>query len=159
MSNKTTITAELGQPTIHIERIFEAPREKVFQLFTQKDQIVKWWSPSGEVRIDALDARAGGAWKFSDVFNDQEITFFGYYHEVTAPERIVQTAEFANLQERGHVVLDRYEFNELAKDRTQMILTEVFVSTADRDAAIQSGMETGLAQSYSKLDNVLQTLH
>jgi uncharacterized protein YndB with AHSA1/START domain len=159
MSNKTIVTASPKTPIIRIERSFDAPREKVFRAFTQKDLVARWWSPSERAHIDALEAKAGGAWKFTDTFDGQDITFYGYYHEVTTPERIVQTAEFANLNERGHVVLDRYEFKELSKNRTQMILTEAFLSLADRNAALQSGMETGLARSYALLDDVLRELN
>src|SRR5687768_16638871 len=104
MSNKMKITAEPGQPTVRIERVFNAPRQAVFDIFTQKDKLEKWWSPYGNATIEA-DVREGGAWKFKD---GEEVNFYGFYHEVTAPERIVQTSEFANLPERGHVVLERY---------------------------------------------------
>ncbi|EDK72408.1 Activator of Hsp90 ATPase 1 family protein [candidate division TM7 genomosp. GTL1] len=159
MNNKTVIMAEPGIPIIRIERVFDAPREKVFQVFTQKDKVAKWWSPSNEVRIDALDAREGGAWKFTHVIDGQDITFYGVFHEVTAPERIVQTAEFANLGERGHVVLDKYEFTEFKGGQTHMTLTEAYLTTQDRDAALKSGMETGLAQSYINLDTVLREMN
>jgi uncharacterized protein YndB with AHSA1/START domain len=156
MSNTMTLTAEPGTSIIQIERIFDAPRNKVFLTFTHKEKLEKWWSPNGEAHIK-IDAREGGAWKFTDVMSDgQKITFYGIFHEVTSPERIVQTAEFANVGERGHVVLEKYEFTELDDKRTRLLLTEVFMSVEDRDAAIESGMEGGLAQSYDNLENILQ---
>ena len=157
MSNKTTLTAEAGSPIIRIERTFDAPPARVFLAFTLKDKIKKWWSPSGNARIDEFDPREGGRWRFTHVMpKNQEVTFFGYFHEITSPERIVQTAEFASMPVRGHVVLDRYEFTKLGDGRTQMTLTEAFMSVADRDAAVEAGMETGLVQSYLNLDTVLQ---
>jgi uncharacterized protein YndB with AHSA1/START domain len=159
MSNKTTLTAEPGSPIIRIERTFDAPPVKVFLAFTLKDKIERWWSPSGNARIDDLDAREGGKWRFTHVMPEgQEITFFGYFHEITPPERIVQTAEFASMPVRGHVVLDKYEFTKLDNGRTHMELTEAFMSVADRDAAVEAGVETGLAQSYLNLDTVLQEM-
>lgn len=156
MSNKTTITAASGASIIRIERVFDAPREKVFLAFTQKDKLKEWWSPGGNARIE-LDLREGGAWRATDILSDgQEITFYGYLHEVSSPERIVQTAEFANMDERGHAVLDRYEFIELDGGRTRLVLTEAFLSVADRDAAIESGMEGGIVQQHNNLDNVLR---
>jgi uncharacterized protein YndB with AHSA1/START domain len=152
MSNKTAITAEPDVPTLRIERTFDAPRDKVFLAFTQKDMLEKWWSPWDTARIE-LDAREGGAWRFTDSTDGQEVTFYGYFHEVTAPERIVQTTEFAGI-ERGHPVLDRYEFTE-ENGRTLVTITEAFLSVEDRDAAIQSGMESGIVQHYVNLDKVL----
>lgn len=157
MSNKTILTAEQGAPIIRIERMFDAPRDKVFAAFVQKDKVAKWWSPGGTARIDELDAREGGTWKFIDIMPDgQEVAFYGSFHEVTAPERIVQTSEFDGLGERGHAVLDRYEFSELDDGRTQLTLTEAYLSLADRDMAIANNMEEGLAQSYVNLDKILE---
>lgn len=157
MSNKTTITADPGSPILTITRVFDAPREKVFRAFTQKDTLAKWWSPWGEALVE-VDPRAGGAWRFTDRTGGQDVTFFGYYHDVTAPERIVQTEEFADLGERGHVVLDRYDFNELEGSRTQVVMTSAFLSTEGRDAAVQTGMEKGIIQQHENLDKVLKEM-
>jgi uncharacterized protein YndB with AHSA1/START domain len=151
MSNKMTITAEPGQPIIRIERAFNAPRTAVFEIFTQKDKLEKWWSPYGSATIEQ-NFTEGGAWKFAE---GTEVVFYGYYHEISAPERFVQTSEFANLPERGHVVLERYDFTEQADGTTLITLTEAYLSVADRDAALQSGMQEGLAKAYDKADALL----
>lgn len=156
MSNPTHFHAEPNSSVLRIERTFNAPREKVFRAFTIASKVKQWWSPGGTARVDEFDVRAGGSWRFADTPGDQEeIVFFGYFHEVTSPERIVQTVEFANLPERGHVVLDRYEFRPLGEGQTQMVLTESYLSVEDRDAAMASGMEAGIASSYEILDRVL----
>lgn len=151
MSNKMNVTAESGQPIVKIERAFNASRQDVFAIFTQKDKLEKWWSPYGNATIE-IDLKEGGAWHFSE---GQEADFYGFYHEVTAPERIVQTSEFGVLPERGHVVLERYEFTEQTDGTTLMTLTEAFLSVEDRDAMLQSGMEEGLSKTYDKIDQLL----
>lgn len=157
MTNKTTLTAEAGVPIIRIERIFDASRDAVFSAFTQEEKLKKWWGQRDEARVDELDARPGGAWKFTDVSADgYEVTFYGYFHEVAAPERIVQTAEFAGIPERGHAVLDRYEFTELSGGRTLMTLTEAFLNIEDRDMAIENNMEKGVVQQYINIDGLLK---
>jgi uncharacterized protein YndB with AHSA1/START domain len=157
MSNKTTMKAEEGSPLICIERVFDAPREKAFLAFITKEQIERWWSPGGKTRIDELEPREGGHWRYTALATEgYEVTFFGIFHEIAAPERIVQTAEFAGLPVRGHVVLDRYEFTGLDESHTRMVLTEAFMSVADRDAAVESHMEEGVVQSYHNLDLLLQ---
>lgn len=151
MSNKTTITAEKNSAILRIERIFDAPREQVFKIFTQKDMLEQWWYPYGKAEVE-IDAREGGLWKFSA---GEKVNFYGVIHEVSAPERIVQTEEFGGTGERGHVALDRYEFTELPGDRTQMALTTTFLSVADRDMAVQS-MEEGVVKSYLTIDTLLE---
>lgn len=153
MSNKTIITKEPGQPIMRIERVFDAPRQDVFDIFTTKELLEKWWSPYEQATIQ-IDAREGGRWHFTA---GPDVTFYGYIHEFSAPERFVQTEEFANAPERGHAALDRYEFAELPDGKTKMTLTTVFLSTADRDLAIESGMETGVIKSYETIDTLLNT--
>lgn len=152
MNNNMVLTAKDNSPIIRIERVFNAPRQAVFDIFTKKDKLEKWWSPYGQATID-FELAPGGAWKFTEAQGG--VTFYGYYHEVTAPERFVQTSEFANLGERGHVVLERYEFTEQPEGTTLMTLTEAYLSVADRDAALQSGMQEGLAKAYDKAQELL----
>lgn len=149
-----TLRADTGTPIITIERAFDAPPEKVFRLFSKAENVARWWSPFGQCRIDAFDPRVGGSWRIAEVMEDSEIAFFGVFHDLTAPVRIVQTSEFANLPERGHVVLERYEFFPEG-GTTRMVLTQTFLSLADRDAAVESGMEEGIVQQYRNIDALL----
>ena len=154
MSNVTKLTAVPNSSIIRIERIFDAPRERVFRLFTTKEKVQKWWNPWGVARVEEFDPRVGGSWRIGGG-DGEEAVFFGVFHDVTFPERLVQTSEFANLPEPGHVVLDRYEFTVLPNGKTQMVLTEAFLSVEDRDAAVDSGMEPGVVQQYLNLDALL----
>lgn len=155
MSNKTTLTTEPNSPIIRIERIFDAPRDKVFRAFTQKDKIEKWWGENAQIEVDARD---GGAWKFTASTDQYEVTFYGFFHEVTAPERIVQTSEFANLGERGHVVLSTYTFTELEDGRTGVLLSEVYSSVEDLQMAVENNMQEGVVRQYNTLDEVFQEM-
>jgi len=150
MSNQTKVIAEPDSFNVRIERVFDAPREKVFQIFTSKDYLEKWWNPFGEATIE-IDARDGGSWKFGG----DGVTFFGVFHEIAAPDRIIQTSEFAELGERGHVILEKYDFTEQADGSTLVVATETFLSAGDRDGLLQSGMEEGLVKNYEKIDALL----
>lgn len=157
MTHPTKLHAEANSTTIVIERMFDAPREKVFRVFSNPETVARWWSPFGTTRVEHYDPQAGGRWRIADLMSEQEpIVFFGYFHDVTFPERIVQTSEFANLPERGHVVLDRYEFRPLEGGRTLMVLTESFLTAEDRDAALESGMEPGIVQQHVNIDELLR---
>ncbi|MGH2486702.1 MAG: SRPBCC domain-containing protein, partial [Ktedonobacterales bacterium] len=47
-----------------ITRVFDAPREMVWNAWTDAGQIVKWWGPHGfTLTIDEMDVRPGGVWK------------------------------------------------------------------------------------------------
>ena len=157
--NQTQIIAEPGKQEVYITREFDAERELVFQAHADPDILVQWLGPDNrEMKIDVYDSRSGGSYRYT-ILSDagKEIAAFnGAIHEVTAPERIIQTFEFEGLPERGHVTLDTITFTELPNNRTKMTIHSVCRSVADRDAMMQSGMEKGLNEGYSKLDKLLK---
>lgn len=154
---KAIVTAKPGESTIHIERTFDAPKDKVFAAMTQKDKLEKWWiGPGYDVKITELDVREGGKWRIVQSKDGQEFGFFGVYHEVS-PERIIQTFEFTGLPERGHVSMEKMEMTE-EDGKTTIHVATTFFSVEDRDGMIQSGMEEGMNSSYDALDEVLQNM-
>jgi uncharacterized protein YndB with AHSA1/START domain len=157
MSNKATVTAEPGKSTIRIERLFDAPREKFFRVVTNKELIPKWWvGPGYEVHVAEMDVREGGKWNFVQRMEDgTEFAFFGVYHEIAKAERIVQTFEFNGMPERGHVIMEKMELEEVEGDKTKIVITQAFFSVEERDGMLQSGMEEGMQNTYNTLDKVL----
>ncbi len=155
---QATITAEPGRPDLTITREFDAPRELVFKAFTDPALIVKWLGPRQyAMRLDKFEPQSGGRYRYVhiDPANGAEYSFHGVVHEVAAPERIIQTFEFDGLPEAGHVSLEAAYFEALPGGRTRLTNRTVFLSVADRDGMIQSGMEGGMQDSYQRLDDVL----
>lgn len=51
---------------IVIMRMLEAPRERVFEAFTTRDQVEQWWGPDRfSVTTEQMDVRPGGIWRFT----------------------------------------------------------------------------------------------
>lgn len=157
MSNKAKVTAEPGKSTIHIERVFDAPREKFFRTVTNKELIPKWWiGPGYDVRCEEMDVREGGKWRHVQKMEDgTEFAFFGVYHEVAQNERVVQTFEFSGLPERGHVILEKMELEDVDGGKTKLKVTQSFFSVEERDGMLQSGMEDGMQNTYDTLEKLL----
>lgn len=139
---------------IHIERVFDAPRDRVFAIYTDPELIPEWWGPRGTTTtVDVMDVRAGGSWRF--VMHDDDGSssgFRGTYREVTAPERIVQTFEWEGMP--GHVSVETATFEEV-DGRTKVTTTSIFHTTEERDGMLASGMEGGLHETYARLDELL----
>ena len=155
-NNKTTITAEPGKQEVFITREFDAPREMVFKAFSDPEIIVKWLGPRDiKMTIDYYDCRSGGSYRYigSDC-NGHSFGFHGVIHEVTAPERIIQTFEFEGLPEGGHVAMETNRLEALPGNRTRVVIQSVFQSLADRDGMMQSGMERGVFDSHERLDEL-----
>ncbi len=149
--------ATITTPTdreIHVERVFDAPRDQVFAAFTDPSLIPEWWGPRGTTTIvDRMDVEAGGSWRFVSRDSDgSETAFRGTYREVTPPERIVQTFEWEGMP--GHVSVETASFEDLG-DRTKVITTSIFHTPEERDGMIASGMERGLRETYARLDELL----
>jgi len=143
---------------IQIERVFDAPRDRVFAVYTDPELIPEWWGPRETTTVvDQMDVRAGGSWRF--VMRDadgSETGFRGTYREVTPPERIVQTFEWEGMP--GHVSVETATFEDLG-DRTKVTTTSLFHTTQERDGMLDSGMERGLNETYARLDEVLARLN
>jgi uncharacterized protein YndB with AHSA1/START domain len=106
-----------------------------------------------------MDAKAGGQWRFLNRDpQGTEYAFHGVYHEVRAPERIIDTFEFEGLPEAGHVCLEKLTLEALPGGRTRLTTQSVFQSVADRDGMLQSGMEEGLNDSYERLAELLKAI-
>jgi uncharacterized protein YndB with AHSA1/START domain len=152
--DQQTMAATITTPTdreIHIERIFNAPRDRVFAAFTDPALIPQWWG-DGTV-VDQMDVRPGGTWRFVARYpNGYEAAFRGTYREVVPPERIVQTFEMEANPGRIHVEIAVFE--DLG-DRTGFTNTLIFDTTEERDAVVKSGMEAGVQQTYKRLDELL----
>lgn len=160
MANKTVVTAEPGKQELFITREFDAPRELVFKAHVDPDIYVQWVGPNDlEMSIQKLDAFDGGTFEFTHTRGGHSYRFFGSYHEVLAPERIIGTFEFDGLPERGHVIMGKTTFEELPGNRCRLVHQSVFFSLGDRDGMVQSGMERGVDEGYEKLDNVLKGLN
>jgi uncharacterized protein YndB with AHSA1/START domain len=74
-------------------RMFEAPIELVFDVFTKEEHVRKTFAPFGaEVTVCTIDLRAGGSYHCVFVTEDgTECSFRGTYLEVERPTRTVQT--------------------------------------------------------------------
>ena len=159
MSNQTdtagrTVLRTPSDREIVSERVFDAPRERVFALYTDPQQIPRWWGPRRmTTTVEEMDVRPGGAWRFLAREPDgEEIGFRGVYREVIPPERIVQTFEWEGMP--GHVVVETATFEDL-DGSTKVTTTSLFHTTEERDGMLASGMETGLTETHDRLAELL----
>lgn len=149
----TTVTTP-SEREIVSERVFDAPRDRVFAAYTDPELIPQWWGPRGTTTIvDQMDVRPGGAWRFVGRDPDgSETAFRGTYREVTPPERIVQTFEWEGMP--GHVVVETATFEDLG-GRTRVTAQSLFHTSEERDGMLDSGMERGLTETHDRLAELL----
>ena len=152
---QTEIIADDKVPTITIIREFDAPRERVFRAWIDPEIYAQWVGPrSGTTTITKWTARTGGEWAFSQAIDCADMpSFFGSFHEVRAPERLVWTFTWEGAPDG--VTLETMTFVQLAGDRTRVMALCVVDSFEGRDQILKSGMDVGVIEGYEKLDELL----
>jgi uncharacterized protein YndB with AHSA1/START domain len=154
--NATQIEAPADVPVIRLVREFDAPRERVFRAWVDPELFVRWVGPrSIDTTVDVWDARTGGEWRYTaSRGEDFRMAFWGCFHQVREPERLVQTFTFEG--EPDGVSLETMTFEELPGGRTRTTAVSVVESFEIRDQILASGMETGVVEGYEKLDELLR---
>jgi uncharacterized protein YndB with AHSA1/START domain len=141
---------------IRTERIFNAPRERVWKAFTDPALIAQWWGRGNKLVLERFEPQRGGRWRFVEHGPDGTQGFEGRFREVVAPERVVQTFEWDGMP--GHVIVETMTLEDLGDGRTKLVTVSLFHTTEERDGMLHSGMEQGMNESHAALDKVLADL-
>ena len=141
---------------IAMTRVFDAPRNMVFDAWTRPELLKRWLGVRGgwTFAVCEVDLRVGGAYRF--VWrgpNGKEMGMGGVYREIVRPERLVATEKFDESWYPGEA-LDTTVLVEHG-GKTTVTTTVLYESQAARDAVLETPMATGVAESYDKLDEVL----
>lgn len=152
--HETEIVVDTEVPMVRITREFDAPRSRVFRAHTDPELVARWLGPRRHaMRVDQWDCRSGGSWRYLHLSDGEEHGFHGCFHEVRPDELIVQTFTYEGWPDG--VALERMELTDLGDGRTRLTATSLVGSFAERDAFVASGMETGVRESYERLDELL----
>ena len=122
---------QIGNRTMHISRMLNAPRELVYKVWTDPEHIKHWWGPQGFTNtIEEMDVRAGGMWKL--VMHGPDGTDYrnvSEFKEVIPMERLVyehQTGPFfiatVTFKEQGSKTLFTMEMEFPTEDILQQTI-------------------------------------
>ena len=154
-SSKLEVTTPSDREIV-MTRIFDAPRELVFEAHTSCEHMSKWWGPRKyEVSDCEMDFREGGKWRIVHRAPGEAHGFRGEFREIVPPERITWTFEYEGFP--GHVSVQTVTFDEEG-GKTTLTATSVFDTVEERDGMLQSGMEGGAAESMDRLEEYLEVL-
>ncbi len=153
---KNTGTLQVAIPTdreIVMTRVFDAPRNLVFDAFSKPELLKRWFGPRGwSLVVCEVDFKVGGKWRFVLRGPDgREMGMRGVYREIAPPERTVHLEMFDDYPGESIVTAVFVEQN----GKTTMTATVLYESQVIRDAVIKSGMEHGAAECYDKLAEYL----
>ncbi|MCI0415876.1 SRPBCC family protein [bacterium] len=138
------------------ERIFDAPRQLVWKLWTDPDLIPQWWGPKKyKTTVEKMDFRPGGVWRFiQQEPNGNEYAFSGEYREIVPPERLVYTFNFEPIGP-GHELIEVVTFEEI-NGKTKMTNKAIYKTIEDLEGMLRSGMEEGAMETMARFDELLR---
>lgn len=154
-------TLEVSTPSateVRMTRLFDAPRELVFEAMTKPEHVKEWWGRLGDgysVPVCEIDLRVGGKWRFVNRHPKGEATFYGEYRDISMPDRIVFTEIFADFPDAVSIVTA--VFTEVGK-KTRMVVTVDYGTQEVRDIVLGTGMAKGAATSYDRLNDLVRKL-
>lgn len=150
----TTIYSEEGD--LVFERTFDAPRDRVWQAFTDPEHVARWWGNHGTTTtIAEMDVRPGGKWRYISHASDREdVTFYGEYLEIEPPERFRWTFMFDvdGLGPQGGP--ETFTFVDVG-GRTKVTSVGHFGSVEALEGALASGMVEGAIETWDRLEALL----
>jgi uncharacterized protein YndB with AHSA1/START domain len=138
-------------------RVFDAPRELVFKVWTDPKHIVEWWGPIGfRTENIEMDARVGGEWRLVMHGPDgRDYKNRIAYREVVPPERLVY-------HHGGDGSSVRFEVTVTFEEEdggTRLTMRQMFESGAERDHIVQTyGADKGGVQTLERLAEHLSTI-
>jgi uncharacterized protein YndB with AHSA1/START domain len=148
---------EADERMLVIERIFDAPRELVWEAFADPKHLLQWMGPRDHpANSYEADARPGGRWRgtLCSLDGTQKLGQGGVFHEVTKPERLVYTFQW---DKRGaddftFATLITIHFFEEDDGRTRMHFQQTYFNTkANRD-----GHNFGWNSAFDRLEDYLK---
>lgn len=98
MAARDSVAGEMATKELVIERVFDAPRERVFDVFTEPEHLQKWWGPKmAGIAFAEFDARPDGKIFVGERYPDGAMFFLvGVVREIERPSRLVFAIHFAN---------------------------------------------------------------
>jgi uncharacterized protein YndB with AHSA1/START domain len=138
------------------ERTFDAPREKVWEAFTNPDLVPRWWGKHGTTTIvEEMDVRPGGKWRYINRASDrEEVAFYGEYLEVDPPRAFKWTFMF-DVEGVGPMGGPETHVFEDVGGKTRITSTGHMGSVEMLEGALATGMVEGALETWDRLEALL----
>jgi uncharacterized protein YndB with AHSA1/START domain len=143
---------------IVISRVFQAPRELVWEAMANPDHVVNWWGPHGfTTTIEVMEVKPGGVWKH--VMHGPDGTDYpnhSVFTEIVKPERIVFV--HGGSREGGPAVhfVSTWTFDRVDEQQTRVTIRMVFETPEARDLVVKEfGAVEGANQTLARLGEFL----
>lgn len=161
-----SIDKDATNRTLTVERVFDAPRERVWQAWADPEKLAKWFGPRGwETTIKEFEFKPGGIWHYcmtcldpdQGEYFEQESWGKATYLEIDEPNSFVYRDQFADAAGKPTpgmpttIVTMSFEPVEGDPGKTRIVSTTVFESDEAYQQVIDMGVIEGLTQTWDRL--------
>lgn len=156
--------ASRSETNLTITREFDAPRDLVWQAWTEKDHITQWFGPEGfSTRVDKHELKSGGRFDYVMIGPDgKEYPGTSVFKEISPQDRIVATDEFgddfkaenADLP-AGMIVTTTFED---VGSKTKVTISIEHASADDKKKHEEMGVVAGWNSSLDKFEKYIAGL-
>ena len=141
-----------GEREIVGVHVFDAPRDLVWKMWTDRDHVARWWGPNGfRTTIDQMDLRPGGEWRFVMHGPDgRDYRNRVIFREVKKPELLV----YENSPDKESEPVSFVTTVTLTEEgkKTRVRVQMIFPTAAERDHNVKTyGSVEGLRQHFGRL--------
>ena len=159
-----------SETTLRITRTIAAPRELVFQAWTEPDSLRRWWGVREDYStpVAEVDLRVGGKYRFGMQDPDHQEPFIvgGTYREVKPPEKLVFTWAWEQSDPDGAAssttadapvlgvndTLVTVEFHDIG-GKTELVVTHEYFADAHMRDEHNEGWNGALTQLARVIEN------
>lgn len=159
MSEQPSSVSSTADREIVGTRLFDAPRDLVFQMWIDPQHVGKWWGPNGfRITTHEMDVRPGGHWRF--IMHGPDGTDYKnhvIYIEIARPHRLV----YKHVPEPGteFVGFETTVTFEDINGKTRLTMRALLPSAKAREFVITKfGAVEGMKQHLGRLDELLSQL-
>jgi len=156
---QTAPTLQVTTPSdreIRMTRVFNAPREMVYDAFAKPELLKRWFGPRGwSLEVCEVDHRVGGAFRFVLRSADgKQMGMRGVYRELARPERSVHMESYDDYPGESQVTSVLTEKDS----KTTLTVTILYPSREVRDIVLSTGMAKGAGECYDRLAELLEEI-
>ena len=160
LTNETTISKDLANRKLLVEREFDAPVEKVWKAWTDSNLLDQWWAPKPwKANTKSMDFREGGFWLYYMEGPEGEKHYARADYKSIDPNRSFALEDMF-CDENGNKVGDMPSMRWDARfspteTGTKVEIEITFDSIADLDKIVEMGFKEGFTAAHANLDELL----
>jgi uncharacterized protein YndB with AHSA1/START domain len=150
--------SDIAARTFMVERVFSAPREKVFAAFTDCTHLLNWWGPhEWPLAHCNMDFRVGGSWHYAmkEIATGNESWGLMLFDEIVTPELIRYRDVFSDAQRTINTDLPETAttLNFYDEDgKTRVVSSSIYPDEAALKQILEMGMAEGFKETWDRLE-------